>query len=349
MRDVDPTPGLDLVALSAYLHDELPEISGTLSAELLAGGRSNLTYLVGDGERQWVLRRPPLGHVLESAHDMGREYRVQTALAATPVPVPRTYLLCTDTAVIGAPFYLMEYATGTVFRTRDQLRRLPAPTAEALADVLVGTLADLHAVDPAAAGLADLGRPDGYLERQVRRWQTQLAASRSRVVPGLAELGTELARDVPVSPPPALVHGDYRLDNVVVDESSGTPRVRAVLDWEMATLGDPLTDLASMLVWWDGIAGLDSPVAAVPGEVPGYPPGRRLLDRYTTVANVALGNLSWYYGFAYYKVAAIFESIHYRSVQGLTVGTGFDRIGALVAPLADRGRAALAGTVKEPR
>jgi len=343
MRGVDPTPGLDPVTLAGYLRRELPQVEGELSAELIPGGRSNLTYLVGDGVRQWVLRRPPLGHVLESAHDMGREYRVLSALADTPVPVPRTYLHCTDPSVIGAPFYLMEFAPGTVFRTRDQLDRVPPSTAEKLADALVATLADLHRVDPAAVGLAGLGRPDGYLERQVRRWGKQLAASESRVVPGLAELGAELASSVPRSPRPTLVHGDYRLDNVVVDESTGTPRVRAVLDWEMATIGDPLTDVASMLVWWDGIAGLDSPVAAVPGEVPGFPPGRRLLDRYAVRTDVALGNLSWYFGFAYYKLAAIFESIHYRSVQGFTVGAGFDRIGAMVEPVVARGHAALAG------
>ncbi|GAA1561205.1 phosphotransferase family protein [Kribbella sancticallisti] len=336
--------GLDLVALRVYLAERLPGgLSGELSAELIAGGRSNLTYLLDDGDRRWVLRRPPLGHVLETAHDMGREYRVLSALAPTPVPVPQPFLLCADVSVIGAPFYLMEYAEGTVYRTADQLRYLSPRTAQSLADALVDTLGVLHEVDPARVGLSELGRADGYLERQVRRWGKQLAASRSRDIPGIDRLGERLAQDVPRSSRTAVVHGDYRLDNVVVEERAGVPRIRAVLDWEMATIGDPLTDLASMLVWWDGIAGMNSPVAAVPGEWPAFPSGSRLLERYAAGHPVAFGNMPWYLGFAYYKLAAIFESIHFRDLRGHTVGAGFDRLAELVAPLVDRGHRALDG------
>lgn len=337
-------PGLDLVALRTYLAERLPGgLSGELSAELIAGGRSNLTYLLRDGDQRWVLRRPPLGHVLETAHDMVREYRVLSALAPTPVPVPQTFVLCNEDSVIGAPFYLMEYADGTVYRAADQLRCLSPGTGLALADALVDTLGVLHEVDPARVGLSELGRADGYLERQLERWGKQLAASRSRDIPRIDQLGERLARDVPRSSRTAVVHGDYRLDNVVVEERAGAPRIRAVLDWEMATIGDPLTDLASMLVWWDGIAGLDSPVAAVPGEWPTLPPGSRLLERYAAGHPVAFGNMPWYLGFAYYKLAVIFESIHFRALRGQTVGTGFDRLADLVAPLVDRGHRALDG------
>ncbi|TCC63267.1 phosphotransferase family protein [Kribbella pittospori] len=337
-------PGLNLVALRTYLGNRLPGgLRGGLSAELIAGGRSNLTYLLDDGRQRWVLRRPPLGHVLETAHDMGREYHVLSALAPTPVPVPRTFLFCTDQSVIGVPFYLMEYADGTIYRTAEQLGHVSPETGQAVADALVDTLAVLHDIEPASVGLSDLGRADGYLERQVRRWGTQLAASRSRDIPGIAELGERLAKGLPRSSRTTLVHGDYRLDNVVLEEHAGVPRVRAVLDWEMATIGDPLTDLASMLVWWDGIAGLNSPVAAVPGEWQAFPPGSRLLERYAADQDVPVGTMGWYLGFAYYKVAAIFESIHFRDLRGQTVGGGFELLAGLVGPLVARGHQALDG------
>jgi aminoglycoside phosphotransferase (APT) family kinase protein len=333
-------PGLDLAALSGFLGDEvLGTLEGPLRASLVTGGRSNLTYLLTDGVQRWVLRRPPLGHVLQTAHDMGREYRVLAALHPTDVPVPRPVVLAPP-EILGAPFYVMEFADGEIYRTERQLNELSGARADALADGLVDTLARLHGVDVQAVGLADLGRPDGYLERQLRRWGKQLEASHTRDLPALDQLGAELARDVPVPQRASLVHGDYRLDNVVVDPASGA--VRAILDWEMATLGDPLADLASTVVWWDGIVGLDSPVAAVPGEVAAFPGRERLVQRYAERSGLELSRLSWYEAFAFYKIAAIFEGIHYRHVQGLTVGEGFDRLGTSVPALAERGRAALA-------
>ena len=188
-------------------------------------------------------------------------------------------------------------------------------------------------------GLGDLGRPAGYLERQVSRWARQVAASNSRDRPQFNRLGQRLAGRLPGGQPASIVHGDYRLGNVVVDDAAG--RVRGVLDWEMATLGDPLTDLASTVVWWDGLRGLDSPVAAVPGDVPGFPGSDALIDAYSRRTGRDLAELPWYLGFAYYKIAAIFEGIHYRTQQGLTVGGGFDRLGAMVPALVERGHAAL--------
>ena len=331
--------GLPVAVLEAHLQRELPGLlRGPLSAQLLAGGRSNLTYLLVDGGQRWVLRRPPLGHVLETAHDMGREHRVLSALSATDVPVPRPLLLA-GPEVIGAPFYVMEFADGQVLRDRAQLEELGPVAAGALADELVDVLVRLHRLDPAQVGLGDLGRPEGYLHRQLGRWGRQLASSHSRDLPELTRLAARLGERVPVSQAGTIVHGDYRLDNVVVDPGSG--RIVGVLDWEMATLGDPLTDLASMLVWWSGLAGLDSPVAAVPADMPGYPGGDHLLAAYARRSDLDLGPLPWYSGFAFFKIAAIFEGIHFRTQQGLSVGDDFERIGEMVPPLVERGHAVL--------
>ena len=338
-------PGLSLEALEGYLHAELPDLlQGPLSAQLLAGGRSNLTYLLSDGTSRWVLRRPPLGHVLTTAHDMSREHRMLTALSSTDVPVPRPLLLADD-GVLGAPFYVMEFADGTVLRERADLEQFSPRAAEALADELVRVLGRLHDVRAAEVGLADLGRPEGYLERQLMRWSTQLRAAHSRDVPELDRLGARLSNVLPqrtnVLPQrteTSLVHGDYRLDNVVV---SATGQIVAVLDWEMATQGDPLADLASAVVWWDGLRGLDSPIAAVPGDVPGFPTRDRLIAEYARTTGRDLSALTWYLGFAFYKIAAIFEGIHYRSQEGLTVGNGFELLGDMVPELVERGHAAL--------
>lgn len=322
--------GVDLGALTAYLDREVG-LSGPLEAALISGGRSNLTYALTDGRRDWVLRRPPLGHVLASAHDMGREYRVMAGLGGSPVPVPHMVTHCTDTNVIGAEFYVMAFVEGTIYRTPEQLSSIADPGR--LVDHLVEALVALHAVNADDVGLAELGRPVGYAERQVRTWMRQLAASRSRDLPELDRLAERLAEDVPVNPRQAIVHGDYRLDNVVV---AADLSIAAVLDWEMSTLGDPLTDVASMAVWWDGLRGLDSPVAAVPGEHVDVD-STALVTRYAELSGADLSRMSWYLAFAYFKLAAIFEGIHYRFVQGQTVGDGFDRIGALVAPMTAAG------------
>lgn len=340
----DQPHGLDLVALTAYLDGDVPGLlAGPLHGRLIAGGRSNLTYLVTDGSGTWVVRRPPLGHVLETAHDMAREHRVMAALHDSDVPVPEMVALCRDAAVLGAPFYVMSYVDGTVFRSREQLEGLAPAQAQLLADELVDVLARLHAVDPATVGLADLGRPDGYLERQVTRWGKQLAASRSRDVSDLERLGRRLAASVPVSAGVALVHGDYKLDNVVVDPADHG-HVRAVLDWEMATLGDPLSDLVNLALWWEGVRDVTGePFAAVPAQAPGFPGSGRLIERYAAATGAGLDALPWYFGLACYKLAAIFEGMHYRAVQGLTVGSGFDRLAGLPPALAARGHAHLDG------
>jgi aminoglycoside phosphotransferase (APT) family kinase protein len=327
--------GLDLERLRTYLGPG-PELTG----RMFAGGRSNLTYAITDGEQRWVLRRPPLGHVLPTAHDMTREHRVLAALSEAGFPAPRPLLLCTDPEVIGAPFYLMEQVDGKIYREAGELEALGADRMRSLILSLVDTLADLHGLDPAAIGLGDFGKAEGFNQRQVHRWKKQLDASHSRDVPGIDELHARLAVDIPAGGPGSVVHGDYRLDNVLIGDDL---RINAVLDWEMSTLGDPLSDVALMLVY----AGLPLQVTegrpTVPLAVPGHPTLKELGARYAERSGRDVSDLHWYVGFAAFKLAVILEGVHYRYVQGQTVGEGFDTIGGLVGPLVMRGHEALEG------
>ncbi|MFI5526156.1 phosphotransferase family protein [Streptomyces platensis] len=345
-RDREDPPGLDLTRLRAHLDRERPGLAGgPLRAKLIEGGRSNLTYRVTDGAASWVVRRPPLGHVLATAHDMQREHRVISALHRTPVPVPETLLLCTDESVIGAPFYVMELVEGTPYRTAAQLAPLGPERTRAVVLSLVDTLVELHAVDPEAVGLGDFGRPDGFLERQLRRWGKQLTASKNRELPGIDELHEALGRALPASPAPAVVHGDYRLDNVLVGPASepeangpksGADTVKAVLDWEMSTLGDPLTDLGLLVMYSSDLGLPESPVSTTSGA-PGHPSPAELIERYAARSGRDTSAIAWYTAFAWFKLAVILEGIHYRFTLGQTVGAGFDRIGELVPVFIDRG------------
>ncbi|MFD5494855.1 phosphotransferase family protein [Streptomyces sp. NPDC127091] len=331
----DHPPGLDLDRLSALLERERPGlVNGPLSGRLIEGGRSNLTYALSDGTARWVVRRPPLGHVLATAHDMRREYRVVSALHPTAVPVPRTELLCEDEEVLGAPFYVMEFVDGVPYRTADQLVPLgPERTRRAVLG-LVDTLVDLHAVDPGEVGLSDFGRPEGFLDRQLRRWGKQLDASRDRELAGIDELHAALGRKLPRSPAPAVVHGDYRLDNVLIGEDDD--EIKAILDWEMSTLGDPLTDLGLLVMYSMPLAMPDSPVSTT-AEAPGHPAPAELIERYAARSGRDVRAVSWYTAFAWFKLAVILEGIHYRYTLGQTVGRGFDRIGDLVPVFIEHG------------
>ncbi len=337
MTPQDP-PGLDLGRLGNWFAGAVPGAGSTLTAELVAGGRSNLTFVVSDGTSEWIVRRPPLGHVLATAHDMGREQRVMSALAGTSVPVPRIDAFCADPGVIGAEFYVMERVTGRPYRFAAELAELGPDRTRTISSALVDTLAALHAVDPASAGLGDFGRPEGFLGRQVARWGKQLAASRTRELPAADELHRRLAASVPTESAAGIVHGDYRLDNVLFD---GQDRPAAVIDWEMATLGDPLTDLALMLVYGrldKEVAGesvLDGPRA------PGYLPEDEIVLRYAAASERDLSGFGWYVGLASYKLAGILEGIHYRYLHGQTVGPGFESVGAGVVPLLEAGLTAL--------
>ncbi|WP_020495837.1 phosphotransferase family protein [Sciscionella marina] len=323
-------PGLDLGRLSNWFATAMPDAGRELTARLLTGGKSNLTYEIGDGSRTWILRRPPLGHVLATAHDMGREHRVMSALSGTAVPVPRMDALCRDEEVLGAPFYVMERVSGIPYRYTKDLAGFGPARTRALSSAMVDTLAALHAVDPAAVGLTDFGRPHGFLARQVHRWGKQLDASRSRELPAAEALFERLAARVPEESAFAVVHGDYRLDNLLVNAEG---RITAVLDWEMATLGDPLTDLALMLVYHRlaalGAGDADACLA------PGFLTEAEIIERYAE--HRGLARFGFYLGLASFKLAVILEGIHYRYRHGQTVGQGFERVGDSVVPILEAG------------
>jgi aminoglycoside phosphotransferase (APT) family kinase protein len=307
-------------------------LTGPLTATVISGGRSNLTYLVrGDGATV-VVRRPPLGHVLPSAHDMAREYRVISALSAIGFPVPGPLLLCTDADVIGAPFYVMEYVDGVVLRGTSA--GIGAGPARRCGETLLDLLARLHAVDHEAVGLDDFGRPEGYLERQVRRWHQQWERSQTRELPLLDEVTARLAKEIPASGRVGVVHGDYRLDNVMFDHA--LTRILAVMDWEMATIGDPLADVGLLVVYTD-LAQL----AITPPVPDGFPTGAELAARYAAATGIDVAHLDWYVAFGNYKLAVIGEGIHARYLQGKTVGEGFEAFGPAVPVLIERAAAML--------
>lgn len=329
-------PGLDLPQFAAWFDGACPgEIGGPLRGQLIAGGRSNLTYEVTDGTKSWVVRRPPLGHVLATAHDMRREYQVITALRDTDVPVPPAYALCSDADVLGAPFYVMAKVDGIAYRTAEQVAPLGPARVQAIAERMIDTLALLHAVDPGAVGLGEFGRPEGFLARQVRRWKKQLDASRSRPVAGIDELHALLAADPPDGGDATIVHGDYRLDNILVDAND---QLAAIVDWEMATLADPLTDVGLLIVYQRMDRLGEGPMAS---DAPGYPSEAEVLARYAERSGRDLSGLGFYIALASFKLAVILEGIHFRYVHGQTVGEGFENIGVLVEPLVASGLAAL--------
>ena len=331
-------PGLDLARLGTWLPAAVPGAGRHLTAELIAGGKSNLTYSVTDGTSGWIVRRPPLGHVLATAHDMAREYRVMTALQGTGVPVPTTFAFCEDTDVLGAPFYVMERVAGQPYRYKRQLEPLGAARTRSISESLIDTLAALHAVDPTAVGLDDFGRPDGFLERQVRLWKRQLDASRTRDLPEADELHRLLSADVPVQSATGIVHGDFRLDNVLVDAED---RAAAVIDWEMATLGDPLTDLALMVVYGRLGEQMQGDEVVDCASTPGFLSEDEIIARYSAHSHRDMSRFGFYIGLASFKLAAILEGIHYRYLNGHTVGAGFASIGPVIHPLLETGLRAL--------
>ncbi|MCU1458680.1 MAG: putative aminoglycoside phosphotransferase [Actinomycetia bacterium] len=335
----NPPEGVDLEVLRPYFAANVRDATDApLDAELIAGGRSNLTYIVSQADagmgRTWVLRRPPLGHVLPTAHDMEREARVLGALGPGPVPVPEVFAVCTDPSVLGTPFYVMERLDGRILRTADEAATLDVVEARACSEALVDVLVDIHGVDPEAVGLGDFGHPEGFVARQVRRWSQQWERSKTRELPAIDELSRRLAAGVPVSGPPTLVHGDYRLDNTIL-AADDPGRIAGVLDWEMATLGDPLTDLGLFLLYWDQpdatIAGSTEAV----GMLPGFLPRDEIVARYARASGRRVDDLDYYEILARFKLAIILEGINARFQMGKTLGEGFDHMGEMATVLAD--------------
>ena len=340
-------PGVEDVArLGRWLADNgVQDGDGPPEVRLIGGGRSNLTYRLdtggtGPGRAPLVLRRPPLGHVLPTAHDMAREYRVLTALTGTAVPVPRPVALCQDPEVIGAPFYLIDYVDGAVLRSREDADVLTPAQAGRLSGRFAQMLATIHGLDVGAAGLAGFGRPEGYLARQLDRWQRQWELSVTREMPGYDDLTHRLAAGLPAvseaAPRGGLVHGDYRLDNMLVVPGD-EPRIAAVVDWEMSTLGDPLADLGLALVYWtepgeQGWLALGGTVTTAPG----FATREQLATQYARITGTDLSRIGYYMAFGCFKLAVVLEGIHARFLQRKTVGEGFEREGKVVPVLIER-------------
>jgi aminoglycoside phosphotransferase (APT) family kinase protein len=334
---------LDERRLEEFLCRALPGLRGPLRVRQFGSGYSNLTYLVVAGDRQLVLRRPPVGSRVRRAHDMLREHRLLEALHPVYPLAPRPLLSCADPEVLGAPFYLMERVGGSVLRGAPAPgAELPPPTARRLGEVFVDNLADLHALDWRAAGLADFGRPEGYVERQVRGWIERYRAARTEEVPELEAAAETLATAIPAESGAALVHNDYKYDNLVLDPDDPT-RLRAVLDWEMATVGDPLLDLGTTLGYW--VEAGDPPelrrAEFGPTDSPGSPTRAQLVERYARRRGEVAGleRVGYYHAFGLFKIAAIAQQIYYRYRQGLTRDP---RFAALPAAIHTLGRQALA-------
>jgi aminoglycoside phosphotransferase (APT) family kinase protein len=334
--------GLDLEALDRHLRSVGIARTGELKAEFISGGRSNMTFLVSDDVSKWVLRRPPLHGLTPSAHDMAREYRVVAALQDTPVPVARAVTLLNDDSVLGAPFQMVEYVAGRVVRHTDELDALGDKAAISdCVDALIQVLANLHAVDPEAVGLGDFGKATGYLERQVRRWGSQWELVRREDDPCDADvqrLHSALAQAIPSQSRGGIVHGDYRIDNTMLDAADAT-KVLAVLDWEMSTLGDPLSDAALMCVYRHPLFNVIHASSA--WASPLMPEPDDLANRYAKAAGQELDNWDFYLALGYFKVAIIAAGIAFRARMGGGVATDTDKVDQAVAPLVAEGLRAL--------
>ncbi|TDV37769.1 phosphotransferase family protein [Actinophytocola oryzae] len=329
-------PGIELPALRRYFHDHVPEAGGDVHVELITGRRSNLTYLVTDDRHRWVLRRPPLGPLTPTAHDMAREYRVVAALQGSGVPVPAPVALCEDADVLGVPFSVVSYVEGRVLRDGDDAERIGEDVAARCGRALADALAALHAIPYDKIGLGDFGRPDGYLERQLRRWRAQWERVATRDMPRLRVLHDRLVEILPRQRIATIVHGDYRLDNTILDRHD-LGWIVAIVDWEMSTLGDPLTDLGLLQAYWDPVTRPLLGVRHAPSANPGFPTADQLAQRYAETSGRDIGDLRFYRALGYFKLAVIAEGIHRRHLAGATVGTGFEKVGRAAHTLVDAG------------
>jgi aminoglycoside phosphotransferase (APT) family kinase protein len=332
---------VDLEPLAQYLRENIPEIAerAELSIQQFPSGHSNLTYLVRAGAREYVLRRPPYGSRVKTAHDMGREYRVLSKLHVAYPLAPEPLIHCDDESVLGAPFYVMRRVHGLILR-KDLPHglELDALQVSALHRELVDRLVELHAIDFSAIGLGDLGKPEGYVERQIRGWTERYAGSRTDEIAAVDQLGRWLAERIPADGAPSLIHNDFKLDNLVLDRDDPT-RIIGVLDWEMCTVGDPLMDLGTTLSYWIEAADAE-PFQAVrwgPTTIPGSATRREIADRYAAKSGRDVANILYYYCFGLFKTAVVLQQIYYRYKSGLTQDERFAMLIHGVRLLAERG------------
>jgi aminoglycoside phosphotransferase (APT) family kinase protein len=328
--------GIEPAALETWFSEHVPGTVGPLNFERIAGGHSNLTYRVEDREgRRWALRRPPLGKRLGSAHDMGREYKVVSALGPTEVPVAPVVGLCEGESVNGAPFYVMEFVEGPILRGLAEAEVFPdEDDRRAIGERVADTLVAIHGVDPDAVGLGDLGRKEDYVARQLHRWQGQWEKSKTRELPAIDRVHDRLAARIPEQGPATIVHGDYRLDNMILAPSG---EVAAVVDWELCTLGDPLADVGLLMCYWPKPGEETRSLGEPANLAPGFPIREELAARYAERSGRDLSQLDFYVALGYWKLAIILEGVYARYAAGGygKVDAGFEAFAKLVERLAE--------------
>lgn len=337
MESRDDAPaGIDRDAVTAWMVDQVGAITPPLQFALIVGGNSNLTYRVDDAaDRSFALRRPPLGHVLESAHDMSREFRLISAMADTDVPVPAAHGLCVDEAVTGAHFYVMDFVEGVVLHDADAARLIPDVERVPISEHAIDVLAALHSLDPAEIGLGDLGRREEYVARQIRRWSRQWAQSKQRDIPEMDELAGRLADAIPPQQRATVVHGDFRLGNMIVADG----RVKALLDWELSTLGDPLADLGYHLTNWLS-PNEPSLWRTSPTQAGGFSSREDVIARYAAATGLDMQPVPFYEAFQRWRLAAILEGVYARYLHGAmgsSLGDELDLMAESVVKLARAG------------
>jgi aminoglycoside phosphotransferase (APT) family kinase protein len=329
--------GIDRAGVESWFEGNVDGVELPLRFERISGGQSNLTFRVTDAAgRRWALRRPPLGKRLRSAHDMGREHKVVSALAPTDVPVAPVAGLCADESVNGAPFYVMEFVEGPILRSRgDAEEHFPDHgPRHAIGERVADTLVEIHAVDPDEVGLGELGRKEDYVARQLHRWRGQWEKSQTRELPLVDEVGERLAARIPEQGPATIVHGDYRLDNMILSRSG---QVAAVVDWELCTLGDPLADVGLLMVYWsepgDDLIPLFEPATLAPG----FPSRDEVSSRYAERSGRDLSEIDYYVALGCWKLAIVLEGVYARFAAGQYGKTddGFEQFARVVEQLAE--------------
>ena len=345
MPPSETLPGLDIPAVSTWLVRHVDGVEAPFEFSLIAGGRSNLTYRVTDAcGRRVVLRRPPLGHVLATAHDMAREFRIIAAVGASSVPVAEALGVCDDVSVNGAPFYVMGFVDGVVLDSPAKGLTLTPALRRSASEHLIDVLAELHAVDIEAVGLGNLGKRTGYVERQVRRWTAQWEQSKTRELPAIDDVARRLAAELPVQRDTVIAHGDYRFGNCLTDVDHG--RIAAVLDWELCTLGDPLADLGYLGVYWTD-PGERSKRHNDPSGSEGFPTYAEMVERYARLTGRDVSGIDYYVAFSSWRLAVISEGVYARYLHG-AMGDRVDDLDAFklgVEQLAEAALVAMRGNV----